>query len=365
MCAAFLTVATLALLFGELSSTTGAETAKQTKRPTPWGASAWGASGVNLPRSAAKPSWKDPSTAARAAAREAWSKDVSWHVLRAAESSYKRMMNSSAQELGKELLAVMGPVGPKCRDFEAFRWHTAKVGEAVSGEHKFACGLSSTRGPCTVISLGSNNDWAFESWVHEHTPCRIETFDCTLSETTIPPKWISSRVRFHQACPSGTTHVVRPNLTSPTSARGLQRDWPLQFVDWATLSANIKLTESPAMLKMDIERSEYEFFHSLMAGPKGLLPKQIVFEIHPMTRHTRSPEAVEESTKVTTSRRAHGALIFGKLQPWYSRVETLSAVATLFQLLWQTAGYTIVHVGMTGKQASHGCFEVLLVRPHL
>ena len=306
---------------------------------------------------------EDPSTAARAAAREVWSKDVSSHVLHAAETSYQRMTNGSRKALGDELLAVMGPVGPKCRDFEAFYKTTARRGQKISGEHKFACGLSKVKAPCTVLSLGSNNDFSFEGWVYRHTPCRIETFDCTIPATTAPPTNLASRMRFHHACASGTTHVVRPNRSTLTSARGLRRDWPLQFADWAALRARIGLTESPAMLKMDIERSEYEFLHSLMAGPKALLPKQIVFEIHPMTRHTRAPRAVEESTEVTSGHRSDGELLFATLQPWYSRVETLSAAATLFELLWHTAGYTIVHVGMTSVQQPHGCFEILLVRP--
>ena len=118
--------------------------------------------------------------------------------------------------------------------------------------------------------------------------------------------------------------------------------------------------EAPVLLKMDIERSEYELLHSmLMSGPRHLLPVQIIMEIHIVNRYTRNFQPREQADEVTRSVRRDGEAIFSNVMPWYSRVETLSAVATLMELLWQVGGYTIVDVG---RFATHGCFEVLLAR---
>lgn len=51
-----------------------------------------------------------------------------------------------------------------------------------------------------LYSLGSNNQWKFEEAIVEKTSCRVETFDCTIPETTLPPESIRHRVRFHNYC---------------------------------------------------------------------------------------------------------------------------------------------------------------------
>ena len=145
----------------------------------------------------------DPSAAARAQARIEWSARMSHHVLRLAEQSWQRLQNGTANDLTQELIEAMGPIGPRCSDFE-YIGRTRHVGN----EHKMACGLSRARTPCTVLSLGSMNDWTFEAWVHRHTRCRIETFDCTLPNSTRPPQHLADRIRFHHACASGSSHEV-------------------------------------------------------------------------------------------------------------------------------------------------------------
>ena len=69
-----------------------------------------------------------------------------------------------------------------------------------TGDRLFrACGLSKERAPCTVLSIGSRNEWEFEEEVVRRTPCRVATFDCTIHPSTRPPAAIRPRVTFHHA----------------------------------------------------------------------------------------------------------------------------------------------------------------------
>lgn len=51
-----------------------------------------------------------------------------------------------------------------------------KAGDNVS---KIVCGIASLKAPCTVYSLGGNNQWEFELDIINKTPCTVHTFDCT------------------------------------------------------------------------------------------------------------------------------------------------------------------------------------------
>jgi hypothetical protein len=51
----------------------------------------------------------------------------------------------------------------------------------------------------TCVPPRSNNEWSFEEAVAAHTECEIHTFDCTVTNVTIPPA-LANRVTFHETC---------------------------------------------------------------------------------------------------------------------------------------------------------------------
>ena len=134
---------------------------------------------------------------------------------------------------------------------------------------KFVCGievLSRLGAKCIIYSVGSNNDFSFESSMVRQTQCQIHTFDCNVAPR-VPPT-LASRVIFHRWCFGAATQ----NLTA--SGRGAR----VQFKTWdATLEelghANVDL------LKLDIEGYEWDVFDAMIRS-SAPLPFQIATELH-------------------------------------------------------------------------------------
>eukprot|EP01068_Selenidium_serpulae_P008327 Selendium_serpulae@DN4957_c0_g1_i1.p1 len=115
---------------------------------------------------------------------------------------------------------------------------------------------------CVVMSLGSNNQWDFETAVFTETKCHVHTFDC--SGDFEVPRAIASRVTLHHKCLGGAD----PRNRHP------------DFVSWDEM-ITIVGGETPQLLKADIEGWECELFEQLLSSE--FLPNQIAFELHHLT----------------------------------------------------------------------------------
>jgi hypothetical protein len=135
------------------------------------------------------------------------------------------------------IFAALGPVHG-CPDGLHEQYGTGDTG-------KQTCGLRATAGhhSCVVLSLGSNNEWAFEEAVHARTSCSIIVADCTCNGTWTQrcsaeaPVGIRDRTRFYPLC------VGEPS----------------QGPQFRTYSDLVQLANdglAPALLKMDIEGAE-------------------------------------------------------------------------------------------------------------
>ena len=132
-------------------------------------------------------------------------------------------------------------------------------------DEKRACG-SPVESPCTVLSIGSNNQWGFERAVAAAAPaCHIHTLDCTVS-ATVPPS-LRSRVTFHSIC------LGEEDQTLADGSR---------YLSWGTLVRKLGI-EAPPMLKMDIEGFEWDVLESIVRSGSTLLPFSISVELHVWT----------------------------------------------------------------------------------
>lgn len=119
---------------------------------------------------------------------------------------------------------------------------------------------------CTVISVGSNNQWKFEQAVAQRFPhCAIHTLDCTVDGK--PPRELSAHVTYHPVCLSDRDHV------QPDGRR---------YLSWASFVESIGLQGPPTALKMDIEGFEWSVLRSMVAS-RAPLPFSLSVELHVWT----------------------------------------------------------------------------------
>jgi Methyltransferase FkbM domain len=173
----------------------------------------------------------------------------------------------------------MGPVAPQCKSIESF---------GQGDNEKRACALTEFVGAtlpgarCTIISLGSNNQWGFEEAIFANFPdCEIHTLDCNLAKEVRPPIEISSRTTLHPVCVGSQDAIVDGR----------------HYLSWKSITRLINVTDAPLYLKMDIEGFEYEVLRSIVEE-KFLSPMQIAFELHfktdnPVSWIKRSKSSVE------------------------------------------------------------------------
>jgi hypothetical protein len=166
-----------------------------------------------------------------------------------------------AADDGHRRFDFLGPVVPQCKQIETF---------GVEDDEKRACKLkdllraSPPTASCTIISLGSHNQWGFEEAVFHDLPrCQIHTFDCTIPVDSKPPVHISARTTLHPIC---------------IGDRDYEKDGAI-FKSWKSIMNLIHETRAPLYLKMDIEGYEYSVLQSIIDG-NFLIPMQIAVELH-------------------------------------------------------------------------------------
>jgi hypothetical protein len=170
-------------------------------------------------------------------------------------------------------------------------------------EEKRACGLKgllATVPDCTILSLGSNNQWGFEESIFRAMPnCMIHTFDCTVRLDVQPPAAIANRTRLHRVC-IGSEDKLIGNAS---------------FMSWRSVMSLIRASGPPLYLKMDIEGYEYQVLRSII-DDGFLMPTQIAFELH----YTTSMKGL----------------------PWYGRRKSSGEIATFMEYLHHQGGYFLL-----------------------
>jgi hypothetical protein len=190
-------------------------------------------------------------------ARKEWSEHLYLNPMDARHSD-------TAAASGHRKFDFLGPVVPECTQIESF---------GMGDDEKRACKLNELvrASPpdygCTIISLGSNNQWGFEEAVFSKlTSCQIHTFDCTVPVGSKPPTHILSRTTLHRICIGNQASEMN----------GTQ---PLFFRTWKTIMNTLHETKAPLYLKMDIEGYEYGVLKSIIEDSL-LMPMQIAVELH-------------------------------------------------------------------------------------
>jgi hypothetical protein len=118
---------------------------------------------------------------------------------------------------------------------------------------------------CVVVSIGSDNNWEFETSILKNLDCKVHTLDCTI-DAKIPDK-IASSVTFHQKC------LVEKKYEHMDS----------KYISWPSFLSGIGLSHPPTILKMDIEGHEWSVISELVRYPH-LLPESISMEFHYQTQ---------------------------------------------------------------------------------
>jgi len=121
---------------------------------------------------------------------------------------------------------------------------------------------------CVVYSLGSRLDFTFEQDILRQLNCRVYTFDCTV--TNDYKLRIPQGIMFFPWCIGG-----RDSVQTISSDFGRTGDTG-QYYTLATVMEKLQHSHID-LLKMDIERHEFDVIHSL--NSKNII-RQIVFETH-------------------------------------------------------------------------------------
>jgi hypothetical protein len=177
----------------------------------------------------------------------------------------------SGLDYNHERFDLMGPVVFPCK----LASYGARVSQTThrtrEDQMKRLCHtLEFERPGCSVFSIGSDNQWAFERDIAARTPCDIYVFDCTL-DVHIPPE-LQSRVRFFKVC------LALEAFTDPGTGR--------VFKTWQDLYALAQVSRA-SLLKFNIEGLEWQVLagivHSAASAP-DLFPEQIAVELHTLTQ---------------------------------------------------------------------------------
>ena len=129
-----------------------------------------------------------------------------------------------------------------------------------------------------IISLGSNNEFAFEEQMLRCAPqgAHLATFDCTVREATNKPR--TSRVSFHPYCIGDAN-------------QGVYRTWEsISSLALEAASEGKRGVGRVAVLKMDVEGWEWtalpQVYQTSPRDISNIMPRQIAVEMHLKT-HSR------------------------------------------------------------------------------
>lgn len=126
---------------------------------------------------------------------------------------------------------------------------------------------------CVVMSIGSHNEFSFETDVFHNTSCTVHVFDCTLTDGrksnitsgVVVPQELRSRVLGYNYCLGPKDEVVEGR----------------EYKSYESLLMIAGLVKAPTFLKMDIEGYEYGVIHGVLSGNRtDLIPKHIAMEVH-------------------------------------------------------------------------------------
>jgi hypothetical protein len=207
---------------------------------------------------------------------------------------------------------ILGPIVPQCNFMESY---------GTGDDEKRACGLKGLLqqvSNCTIISLGSNNQWGFEESIFNAIPnCIIHTFDCTVGPNVEPPAEIANRTKLHRICIGSEDSNIEAR----------------SFMSWKSVMKLIGASVPPLYLKMDIEGYEYQVLRNIV-DDGFLMPMQIAFELH------YTP--------------------FMKDLPWYGRRKSSGEIASFMEYLHYQGGYFLLD--RHDNPGCPGCTELLVTR---
>jgi hypothetical protein len=147
---------------------------------------------------------------------------------------------------------AVGPIGPSCP-------HMMHFSENDGMEEKSFCipdSFGSHHDECHIFSIGSNDQWGFETNVRKDIPhCHTHTFDCTLSGS---PKHQPNdeMVHFYPFC-------VSSDKGKPDSAT---RESERNYLSYIDLWRGASIQRPPKLLKMDVEGFEFDVLTSMLAS---------------------------------------------------------------------------------------------------
>ena len=236
---------------------------------------------------------------------------------------------------------LLGPVGPRCFDLEKYgvSHGATKSGSSIfDTERKMACGLTRAGPNCTVVSIGSNDQWSFEEDVVRHTQCRIHVFDCTVRPSVRVPPAISHRVVLHRFCIGTPPPPDRRQVLVVPNEVWSKRRWETSttadaFRSYEELLQVAHLRSPPTLLKMDAEGFEWSALAMILGSDGRNAPEQLAVELHFQTQ-------------------------FPALS-WFGRLKSPAEILALGDSLVR-AGYYLV--SREDNRACKWCTEVLYVR---
>jgi hypothetical protein len=217
-----------------------------------------------------------------------------------------------------ERFDMMGPVVNGCKKIHKF---------GTGDEEKRVCWSSELSKPgCVVYSIGSNDQFGFETSVAQQTPCMIHTFDCTVPNPRNIPQAYRDRIAYHAIC------------------LGSKQETTSDGKRFETLAGITELVGKRAtFLKMDIEGFEWDVLPAIISSavsaittssPKDVFPTQIAVEVHYLTQ-------MEQLS-------------------WRGRDKSAGEIFALFNYLFYSAGYAVID--RNDNPFCPHCSEIVLAR---
>ena len=187
-------------------------------------------------------------------------------------------------------------------------------------EIKHVCELPP--GPCNVMSIGSNGQFAFEQSVADRLGCNVTTFDCTVDRPVKIPRSLRTSLSFFYNCFGKPPTPNRSQFLYVPEQRWSKRYFKAAHLEpTAFLTYNELLTKmygtnprAPPLVKMDIEGYEWDMIPEVVQS--RFRPLQLQFELH---LQTQMPGLT-----------------------WFGRTKSAAEVLALSMLL-KDAGYRMAH----------------------